>query len=339
LIQTSSYNNNPWHEYKSVEMVLLTMTKPMVEAFEKVQSLNNAMKCDDPEEASREMKQSSSIALPGDKTVAEEDNTREEDQGAGTSFSNPHNQTEAADTLNNAKPTEPSLANPKVGNPVSHGQVIDLWKQMKVSKMSPCSLDLLLRGARVYIPPPPPKPEPTSEYKALMARLRREEELRAYERMINPPPPMETFAQRFPSSSAAHAFSSNFQDASNPEDDGVTYADVDRQMALIFNVLISIVACAGAIWVVARWWSTPARLALSMGGSILVGLAEVVVYSGYIRRVAEAKGKAKNLKEVKEVVKTWVIGGDEDEDDTSLSLISKDDTESESVRRRKPPAL
>ncbi|CAG8975058.1 hypothetical protein HYALB_00009920 [Hymenoscyphus albidus] len=319
-------------------MVLLTMTQPMVEAFEKVQSLNNATKCDNHEETSGEMKHSSSITLPGDKTVAE-DNTQEEYKEAETNSSSPHNQPAAADALNSERPTAPRLENPKVGNPVSHGQVIELWKQMKVSKMSPCSLDLLMRGARVYIPPPPPKPEPTSEYKALMARLRREEELRAYERMINPPPPMETFAQRFPSSSAAHAFSSNFQHASSPEDDGVTYADVDRQMALIFNVLISIVACAGAIWVVARWWSTPARLALSMGGSMLVGLAEVVVYSGYIRRVAEAKGNAKSLKEVKEVVKTWVIGGEEDEDDTSLSLVGKNDTESESVRRRKPPAL
>lgn len=148
---------------------------------------------------------------------------------------------------------------------------------------------------------------------------------------------METFAQKFPSSSAAHAFSSNFNTADN-EDDGVTYADVDRQMALIFNVLISIVACAGAIWVVARWWSTPARLALSMGGSMLVGIAEVVVYSGYIRRVGEAKGKAKNLKEVKEVIQTWVVGGEEDEGDSSLPLVSKDGAEIESVRRRKPPA-
>lgn len=71
---------------------------------------------------------------------------------------------------------------------------------------------------------------------------------------------------------------------------------------------------------------------------MLVGIAEVVVYSGYIRRVGEAKGKAKNLKEVKEVIQTWVVGGEEEEADSSLPLVSKEDAEFESVRRRKPPA-
>jgi hypothetical protein len=173
----------------------------------------------------------------------------------------------------------------------------------------------------------------TSEYKALMARLRREEEARSYHRMTNPPPPMETFAQHFPLSSSAHAFSSNqFQ----PEEDEVTYSDVDRQMALVLNVLISIVACAAAIWIAAKWWSTPARLAVSFGGSLLVGVAEVVVYSGYVRRVGESKGKEKQLKEVKEVMRTWVVGAGEDEEegDRSVTLEAKD-PDSVKARRRK----
>lgn len=210
--------------------------------------------------------------------------------------------------------SEPPLSNPKVGNPISHGQVVDIARDMKARRIQPSGLETLLKGSRVYVPAPLPKLEPTSAYKALMTRLRREEEERSYERMTNPPPPMETFAQRFPASSAAHAFSSSYQNinTSDPDDDGLTFADVDRQMALILNVLLSIVACAGAIWVAARWWNTPARLALSMSGSILVGVAEVVVYSGYIRRVGEAKGKEKVVKEVKEIVNTWVVGaGDE----------------------------
>ena len=116
------------------------------------------------------------------------------------------------------------------------------------------------------------------------------------------------------------------------------YADIDRQIALILNVLVSIVACAGAIWVVARWWSTPVRLALSMSGSALVGVAEVVVYSGYIRRVEEAKGKERKLKEVKEVVKTWVVGGEDDDalsGDDSIPIESKNDADSIKARRRR----
>ncbi len=165
-----------------------------------------------------------------------------------------------------------------------------------------------------------------------MARLRREEEARSYERMTNPPPSMETFAQRFPYSSAAHAFSSNQQSmrSKETEDDGVTYADVNRQMALILNVLLSIVACSAAIWIAAKWWSTPARLALSMSGSLLVGIAEVVVYSGYIQRISQAKGEAARLKEVKEVVNTWVIGAGEEiretiNDETVIPIKPKED--------------
>ena len=171
-----------------------------------------------------------------------------------------------------------------------------------------------------------------------MARLRREEEARSYERMIHPPLPMETFAQRFPLSSAVHAFSNNHEPTVSEEDE-ITYADVDRQMTLILNVLISIAACAGAIWVAAKWWSTPARLALSMGGSILVGVAEVVVYSGYIRRVGEAKGKEKSVTEIKEVMKTWVVGGEEDENlgraKLSVKIKSKEDPGDVKARRRK----
>lgn len=168
-----------------------------------------------------------------------------------------------------------------------------------------------------------------------MARLRREEEARSYERMINPPPPAETFAQRFPMSSAAHAFASSQQpiNSSDPESDDVTYADIDRQMALIFNVLISIVACAAAIWMAAKWWSTPARLALSFSGSLLVGVAEVVVYSGYIRRVGDAKGKEKSIKEVKEIVNTWVVGGGEG--DEPVPIVLKEESDLFKARKRK----
>jgi hypothetical protein len=172
-----------------------------------------------------------------------------------------------------------------------------------------------------------------------MARLLREEEARSYERMTNPIPPMETFAQRFPASSAAHAFSSSHQNinTSDPDDDGLTFADVDRQMALILNVLLSIIACAGAIWIAARWWSTPARLALSMTGSVLVGVAEVVVYSGYIRRVGEAKSKEKSVKEIQEVMNTWVVGAgqdDEDQTDKMVMIESQEDDEELKIRKR-----
>ncbi len=76
-----------------------------------------------------------------------------------------------------------------------------------------------------------------------------------------------------------------------------------------------------------------------MTGSLLVGVAEVVVYSGYIRRVGEAKGKEGKVKEVKEIVKTWVVGGNADEggkenkSKEAISLVSKEQTAN--IRERK----
>lgn len=181
--------------------------------------------------------------------------------------------------------SEPSLYSPKLGNPISHTQLLSLSKSLKAAGYIPYHLDNLLRGTSVYIPPPPPKPAQTAEYKALMARLRAEEESRAYDRMLNPPLPAHptssyNSASLAFSSTAAHTpFNSTKEDAED-----LSLANVNSQISLIANVLISVVCCAAAIWMVARWWSTPARLALSMSGSLLVGVAEVVVYIGYVRR-------------------------------------------------------
>lgn len=68
----------------------------------------------------------------------------------------------AADTSRNENCTgdEPFLQNAAVGNPISHGQIIDTWKQLAAKGNREYSLEGLLRGAAVYIPPPPPKLEP-----------------------------------------------------------------------------------------------------------------------------------------------------------------------------------
>ena len=164
-----------------------------------------------------------------------------------------------------------------------------------------------------------------------MARLRREEDAREYERMINPPPAIETFQQRFPNSNGAKLFSPSTADIG--EDDETTYADINRQMALIINVLVSIVACSVAIWLAAKHWSTPSRLGLSMGGSGMVGVAEVTVYAGYIRRLKEARKKGKKQIEIKKIIKTWVIGGEEE--GTSMSTIGTSEQPTGAGMRRR----
>jgi hypothetical protein len=166
-----------------------------------------------------------------------------------------------------------------------------------------------------------------------MARLRREEEQRAYERMINPPLPVETFASRFPNAKAFAEVNRPQRDIDLGEDD-VTYSDVHRQLILIFNFLASIFGVAATLWVLARWWSTPARIFLAMGGGILVGVAEVALYSGYIWHLGQAKKKDKKMKEVKQVMQTWVVGGDEDEGQ-DVTRIASHLSDEGNLRRRK----
>ncbi|OAG03435.1 uncharacterized protein CC84DRAFT_1095677 [Paraphaeosphaeria sporulosa] len=246
------------------------------------------------------------------------------------------------------QPDDPPLVEAKPGNPISHGQLIDLSKLLKnhAARLSsdtetgdakykepiPTTLDALLRNSTVYTAPPPPKKEPTPEYKALMARLRAEEEARIYNRMLNPDPlaKTETFSQRFPNAATPFSLSTPYDKV---DEDDLSYEEVHRQIILIINVLVSIVACAVFIWVAARHWSVPKRLGLSMGGSGVVAIAEVVVYSGYVRSIAEAKKREKKKPEIKKIVQSWVIDGNENKEAGSASGLN--DKVDDGIRYRK----
>ncbi|KAI1385639.1 endoplasmic reticulum-based factor for assembly of V-ATPase-domain-containing protein [Hypoxylon trugodes] len=235
-----------------------------------------------------------------------------------------------------ATSNEPSLKDPLVGKPISHGQIIDIWKRANDGKHNAIKLEDLLRGATVYVPPPPPKPEPTDEYKALMARLRREEEERSYERMLQKAPPKESFAQRFPSAPMAHSFA-EVNRPTKPSDvgDDIEQGDIQKQITLVINFLVSIFGCGAALWLAARWWSVPARLFLSLGGSIVVAIAEVAVYSAYTWRMAEGEKNQKKKKEIKEIVQTWVIGEDDNSKKISEEQLIPDGSEPETNLRRR----
>lgn len=161
-----------------------------------------------------------------------------------------------------------------------------------------------------------------------MQRLRRQEEERQYERMINPVHPPETFGQRFPNAASTFNPATSHGASAADEVDDVTYADVNRQMILIINVLISIITCSVFIWVAARRWSVPSRLGLSMSGSGLVAAAEVAIYMGYIRRLNDARQKEVKKVEQKEIVETWVT-------DKAASTGSANADINNSIRARK----
>ncbi len=123
-------------------------------------------------------------------------------------------------------------------------------------------------------------------------------------------------------------------------DDDVTYNDVHRQLMLIVNFIVTMGGVGrDACGFLARWWSTPARLMLAMGGAVLVGAAEVALYSGYVWHLSEAKKDKKDLREVKEVVNTWAVGGQTDGQPVKEPVPVDDDTggapDAGGIRRRR----
>lgn len=150
-----------------------------------------------------------------------------------------------------------------------------------------------------------------------MARLRREEEERSYERMLSGQPTRETFAQRFPM--APMTIADSFAEANRPTrqsdmgEEQISHGEIQKQVTLIANFLVSIAGCAAAFWICAQWWSTTARLFVTLFGTIVVAVCEVAVYSAYSWRMEEGDRKQRSVKEVKEIVQTWVVGDGEDQ--------------------------
>ena len=161
-----------------------------------------------------------------------------------------------------------------------------------------------------------------------MARLRKEEEQRQYDNMLNPSPPIGSLSQRFPKAMSSHGPAAGVGPFGTVPDevDEMTYADVNRQMVLIINVLISIICCSVFIWIAARRWDVPQRLGLSMSGSGIVAVAEVGIYMAYIKRIKDAKETEGKIVEKKEIVETWVLDGTENSEKSSTT---------ENVRYRK----
>lgn len=165
-----------------------------------------------------------------------------------------------------------------------------------------------------------------------MAALRRNEETRKYQQMLQFTPEKDTNTRQSPEYSGLYMGSSPKNNSQNMEnEDEITFADLSRQVALIINVFVSVIACSFAIWVVSRWWDTPTRLFLSISAGVLVSIAEVIVYGGYLRRLTEAKEREKRIIEKKEILDTWILQGD-DRQGNAANIVIKD--RSGSTKRR-----
>lgn len=161
-------------------MVYITMTPSIVEALQKIQSIEGPAggenkSCSEKDAAGEKSTDDgddeAGLEPPPDGCGAEIKGTDEKiEERNMKSRSAQGSKVGTADSLGNME--EPPLTNPKLGNPISHGQVIDLSRQLKADGLSPMSLDILLRGARVYVAAPPPKPEPVSSLPSALSSKR-----------------------------------------------------------------------------------------------------------------------------------------------------------------------
>ncbi|CCK68296.1 Vph2p KNAG_0A06370 [Huiozyma naganishii CBS 8797] len=97
----------------------------------------------------------------------------------------------------------------------------------------------------------------------------------------------------------------------NETDEWISPAQMSKQIreqvTTVFNVLVSVASVVFAIW----YWSksskrfpTHIRILLCLFFGLLVLIAEVVVYNGYLKKIDEAKGKERTKREERKVVKT-----------------------------------
>lgn len=127
-----------------------------------------------------------------------------------------------------------------------------------------------------------------------MERLRREAQEQEYNKLINPTPEYNTL-----------------YDNSTIDTSELTPAqfhkELKNQLTTIVNILISVASVAYAVW----YWTGSSwglqdsyRVLVSLFFGLLVLVAEVVVYLGYLNKVEDARIREQKKKEVKKVIRT-----------------------------------
>ncbi|KAJ5094484.1 hypothetical protein N7456_010345 [Penicillium angulare] len=223
-----------------------------------------------------------------------------------------------------------------VNGPISHTQLLRLSKHLQndseydpvscgVPGTSPTILSALLRGTKVYVPPPPKKPEPTPEYLASKARLQALAEKQAYQRLLNPN------YTPLPESTDHHINGQNGEE----QEDTLT-------PSLVLNIFVSVVITGFAVyWALGSFYmprilaqvftslttssasihdrregvgaSQAVRVLISFIAALSVAVAESFLYGLYLGKVEEARRVERGRKEEK-VVLGPVGDGDGDED-------------------------
>lgn len=170
---------------------------------------------------------------------------------------------------------------------ISHHDLIKLYELIDEPKIM-----VLLRNINFYHPAPQVKPK-SPEFLTQMELLRRRNKELEYQRLIK--------------NDASLSLASVGDPVMSPSQEA---KQLKHQITTIFNVLVSVCSVSYAVW----YWtdssmriSAPARVLLSLFFGLLVLIAEVVVFNGFLSRVEDARRKETTKKEVRKLVSTVTI--------------------------------
>lgn len=176
---------------------------------------------------------------------------------------------------------------------ISHKNLISFYKSCQPTS----TLLELLRETKIIINKSVETPQKKSpEFLKSMEKLRLRAKEEEYQRLINPSLQTDTlYEQKFDDKQLTPA---------------QAHKELKSQLTTIVNVLISVGSVVYAIW----YWTDSSwklqdsyRILLCLFFGLLVLVAEVVVYMGYLNRIEEAKIRERKKKEVKKVITTHRI--------------------------------
>ncbi|GME97211.1 unnamed protein product [[Candida] boidinii] len=205
---------------------------------------------------------------------------------------------------------------------LSHTQIISIYKAHKKftsdsdsdsdsSDSSDLTLLQLVSSCKSYAEPAAAASEKTPEYTQLMEKLRLKQQELEYQDLIRG----DTGDM---SSGAAMGHRQSLKQAGD-DDDGPRQTasqqmkELRNQLTTILNMFVSVASVGYAVW----YWSGTSmgnyhlndgyRVLLALAFALLVLVAEVVVFSGYLRRVDEAREKERGKREVRTVLASVVL--------------------------------
>ncbi|KAJ5601761.1 hypothetical protein N7510_011295 [Penicillium lagena] len=234
--------------------------------------------------------------------------------------------------------------------PMAHEQLLRLAKHLQSEAADttthtlpgPTALSSLLRGTKVYVPPPPKKPEPSPEYLASKKRLLALQDEAAYQRLLHPTgnqTPEDPYTYTHPS-----AISQN-EAAPLLEEDTLT-------PSLVVNIFLSVLITGFSVYwalskfasadvlatVFASWMglqseqhqqqsselklqrygaSEPVRVLVSIFAALAVAVAEAFLYAAYLGKIQRARARERGMKERKVFV--GAVGADADTDNNDVN--------------------